>query len=65
MAEVSYVRAESGRVFRETYSPGSLVVDELVDGRWVTPSGPVFLGNLMEGERLSEEEVANLVRSGT
>jgi len=62
----SFVRVESGRIFRMSNVPGSSDwLLELVDGRWVKPSGPVYGEWLMDGTPLSEEDVANLVKSGT
>ena len=61
---LSYVRTEDGRVFRRTDEVGTdNWLSELIDGRWAKPSGSVFLGNLIEGEELSEEEVAKMVES--
>ncbi len=59
-------REEDGdRVFKVDFDaePGERIF-MLEDGRWVKPSFRPTLGLYMRGTPLSEEEVANLVKSG-
>ena len=55
-----FVITEEGRVFDD--SPSGL--KELVDGNWVDPATPVFLGTLMTARVLSEAEVSQMLKSG-
>ena len=56
-----FVRTEAGRVLKLVDDP-SIRVLELVDGKWVKPvAPPIQFSDLWGAERLSEEEVANIL----